>query len=396
MVLHSGRESSTPLGGGASAAQAARVCAVIAAHADVVGSLLRPPELLAAREARAAGRIAEAEFKAIEDRAVDGAVTLQEMAGLEVVSDGEMRRLSFQSQMTEAVEGFGAWDLEAFLWGDWHGDEAVADRRTERPPALGVVAPLRRKRHLCAEEFTYLRARTSRTPKINLPSPGLFANFYDPQRSAAAYPSFEAFLSAVTEILRDEVAELVRLGARYIQIDAPHYPLFVDPEMRGFYESRGWDMARWLDQGIALDNALMEGFDGVTFGFHLCRGNQASRWLVAGDYDAIAAPIFTRTRAQRLLLEYDDERSGSFAPLAEVPEDKTVVLGLITTKRGNLEDADELVRRIREAARYVPLERLAISPQCGFATSVIGNNLSPEEQRRKLDLLCATAREVWG
>ena len=369
---------------------------MIAARADVVGSLLRPRGLLAARENLAARRIGEAEFKAAEDRAVDDAVALQEQAGLEVLSDGEMRRLSFQSQMTEAVEGFGAWDLEAFLWGDWFGDEAVADRRTERPPALGVVAPLRRKRHLCAEEFTYLRARTSRTPKINLPSPGLFANFYDPERSAAAYPTFDGFMSAVTEILRDEVAELVRLGARYIQIDAPHYPLFIDPGMRRFYESRGWDMVRWLDEGIALDNALMEGFGGVTFGFHLCRGNQGSRWLVAGDYDAIAAPIFKRTRAQRLLLEYDDARSGSFAPLAEVPEDKTVVLGLITTKRGALEDPEDLVRRIREAARYMPMERLAISPQCGFATSVIGNNLKPGEQRRKLDLLCATAREVWG
>ena len=369
---------------------------MIDAHADVVGSLLRPPELIAARDAREAGRIAEAAFKAIEDRCVDDAVALQEAAGLDVVSDGEMRRLSFQSQMTEAVEGFGAWDVDAFLWGDWRGDRAVADRRTQRPPELGVVAPLRRRRDLCAEEFAYLRARTSRVPKINLPSPGLFANFYDPGRSASAYPSFEDFMSAVTEILRDEVAELVRLGARYIQIDAPHYPLFVDPSMRQFYESRGWDMARWLDEGIALDNALMEGVSGVTFGFHLCRGNQGSRWLVAGGYEAIAAPIFKRIKAQRLLLEYDDERSGSFAPLADVPEDKTVVLGLITTKRGDLEDRAGLVRRIREAAGFVPLERLAISPQCGFATSVMGNAISAQDQRRKLDLLCATAREVWG
>ncbi len=369
---------------------------MIAARTDVVGSLLRPRELLAAREDLAAGRIAETEFKAAEDRAVDGAIALQEEAGLEVLSDGEMRRLSFQSQMTEAVEGFGTWDLDAFLWGDWHGDEAVADRRADRPPALGVVAPLRPKRRLCAEEFTYLRARTSRTPKINIPSPGLFANFYDPERSAAAYPTFEGFMWAVTEILREEVAELVRLGARYIQIDAPHYPLFVDPNMRRFYESRGWDMARWLDEGIALDNAVMEGFAGVTFGFHLCRGNQGSRWLVAGDYDSIAAPIFKRTLAQRLLLEYDDERSGSFEPLSQVPDDKTVVLGLITTKRGDLEDPAELIRRVHEAARYLPLERLAISPQCGFATSIVGNNLSPEEQRRKLEVLCATARQVWG
>ena len=368
---------------------------MIAAHADVVGSLLRPPELLEAQRDHAAGRITDAQFKAIEDRAVDQAVALQEAAGLEVLTDGEMRRMSFQSQMTQAVDGFGAWDLDAFLWGEWHGAEAVGDWSGARPAELGVVGKLKRKRHLCAEEFVYLRARTARIPKVTLPSPGLFANFWSPERSIGAYASIEEFLADVVAILRQEVEELARLGATYIQIDAPHYPLLLDPATRAFYESRGWTLDKWLHMGIELDNALMEGFPGVTFGFHLCRGNQASRWLVEGGYDSIARPIFQGIRAQRLLLEYDDARSGSFEPLGCVPDDKMVVLGLVTTKRADLETPEDLVRGIEEASRFVPLERLALSPQCGFATSILGNALSVDDERRKLDLICEVARRVW-
>ncbi|MCH8997230.1 MAG: cobalamin-independent methionine synthase II family protein [Proteobacteria bacterium] len=368
---------------------------MIAAHADVVGSLLRPPELLEAQRDHAAGRITDTQFKAIEDRAVDRAVALQEAAGLEVLTDGEMRRMSFQSQMTQAVDGFGAWDLDAFLWGEWHGEAAVGDWSGARPAELGVVGKLKRKRHLCAEEFVYLRARTARIPKVTLPSPGLFANFWSPERSSGAYPSIEAFLADVVAILRQEVEELVRLGAAYIQIDAPHYPLLLDPATRAFYESRGWTLDQWLHMGIELDNALMEGFPGVTFGFHLCRGNQASRWLVEGGYDSIARPIFQGIRAQRLLLEYDDARSGSFEPLTYVPDDKMVVLGLVTTKSPDLETPEDLVRGIEAASRFVPLERLALSPQCGFATSILGNALSMDDQRRKLDLICEVARRVW-
>lgn len=368
---------------------------VITARTDVVGSLLRPPELLRAREDVAAGRITPAAFKAIEDSAVDDAVALQEEAGLEVVTDGEMRRLSFQSQLPEAVEGFGEWDLDAFLWGEWHGDAQVGDLQRERPRQLGVTGKLRRKRHLCAEEFTYLRARTSRIPKVSLPSPSLWANFWSGERSAAAYPTLDSFLADVVDLLRDEVAELVRLGATYIQIDAPHYPLLLDPKLRAFYEGRGWSLDRWLSQGIALDNAVMEGFPQVTFGIHLCRGNQGSRWLVAGGYEAFAEPIFRATGAQRLLLEYDDARSGSFEPLQAVPDDKVVVLGLVTTKTPRAETVEELGARIQDATRFVPLERLALSPQCGFASSIVGNAITAEDQERKLRLIAETARRVW-
>jgi len=242
---------------------------MITSHTDVVGSLLRPPELLQAREDVSAGKITQAEFKSIEDRAVDEAIALQETAGLEVVTDGEMRRLSFQSQMAEAVDGFGLYDIDTFLWGNWQGDETVGDFSVERPKNLGVVRKLTRKRHLSAEEFTYLRARTTRIPKITMPSPGLLTNFWSPQISAAAYPKLDNFLADVVDILREEVAELVRLGATYIQLDAPHYPLLLDPKTRSFYEKQGWSMDEWLHRGIEMDNAVIGDFREVTFSFHL-------------------------------------------------------------------------------------------------------------------------------
>jgi methionine synthase II (cobalamin-independent) len=369
---------------------------MITTHADVVGSLLRPPWLLEAQERLGDGQITRSAYKRIEDRAVDEAVAQQEEAGLTVVTDGEMRRLSFQSQMVQAVDGFGKWDLGAFLWGDWHGDEEVGDSHRERPKDLGVLAPLRRRRSLSAEEFVYLRGRTARTAKMTLPSPGLFANFWSSERSRGAYASLAAFLEDVARILREEVEELAEYGASYVQLDAPHYPLLLEAEMRAFYEARGWSTREWLDLGVALDNQVMAATEGVTFGLHLCRGNQGSRWLVSGDYEPIAKPIFQRTAAHRLLLEYDDARSGGFEPLRDVPDDKMVVLGLVTTKRGELENADELVARIKEASGYVDRERLALSPQCGFGTSIIGNKLTQEQQSAKLRLVCEVAKRVWG
>ena len=367
---------------------------MLAARTDVVGSLLRPPALLEARRRLEAGELSHSVFKEVEDRAVDDALALQEEAGLDVVTDGEMRRLSFQSQVPAAVDGFGEWDLDAFLWGEWHSEE-LGDLTVERPP-IAVVGPLRRRRSLSGEEFAYARGRTDRVLKVTLPSPSLFANFYEPERSREAYPTLDAFLVDVAEILREEVDELVELGATYIQLDAPHYPLLLDEGYRAFYESRGWPAERWLDFGSDLDNLVMGDHPGVTFGFHLCRGNQASRWLVEGGYDWLAERLFPRLTAQRVLLEYDDTRSGGFGPLAHVSGDAICVLGLVTTKTPRRETVPELAGRIREAAGVVPLERLALSPQCGFATSVVGNSLSPDDQRAKLAMIAETAAEVWG
>src|SRR5215210_670600 len=331
--------------------------AVITARADVVGSLLRPPELLEARRRFAEGGISAAEFKPAEDRAVDRAISLQERAGLPVVTDGEMRRESFQSQMVEAVEGFGEHTIDAYLWGAWRGDEAVGDRKIECPAGLGVVGKLRRRRFLSLEEFVYARARTARTIKVTLPSPSLYANFWSPELSGEAYPALDDFLEDVAEILREEVGELVRLGATYIQLDAPHYPLLLDPRTREFYEGRGWDLDRWMSRGIELDNHVMGDHPGVTFAFHLCRGNQRSRWLVSGSYEPLARRIFDRVKAERLMLEYDDERSGGFEPLARLPEGKIAVLGLVTTKTPRRKTPDELEARIREASGFLPLEQ---------------------------------------
>jgi 5-methyltetrahydropteroyltriglutamate--homocysteine methyltransferase len=367
---------------------------VLLARTDVVGSLLRPAELLEARERLDGCTLSHAAFKEVEDRAVDDALALQEDAGLDVVTDGEMRRLSFQSQLPAAVEGFGAWDLDAFLWGEWHSDE-LGDLSVERPP-IAVVDTLRRRRSIAGEELAYARGRTDRVLKVTLPSPSLFANFYDPEFSREAYPTLEAFLQDVASILREEVEELVELGATYLQLDAPHYPLLLDPRYRDFYESRGWPAERWLELGVELDNAVIGDHPGVTFGFHLCRGNQASRWLVAGGYDWLAERLFPRVRAERLLLEYDDARSGGFEPLAHAREDAVCVLGLVTTKTPRRETVAELAARIGEAARVVPLERLALSPQCGFATSVVGNAVSVDDERAKLKTIAETAAEVWG
>jgi 5-methyltetrahydropteroyltriglutamate--homocysteine methyltransferase len=240
---------------------------MITIDADAVGSLLRPPELLAAQKQFTAGAITAAQFKQIEDRAVDDAIAVQEQIGFEVVTDGEMRRQSFQSQMTAAVSGFGEFDLDAFLWGEWHDEQGV--QRKRRPRRLGAVAKLKRLRYLSADEFSYLKSKTNQIPKITLPSPGLWANFWSPKYSGAAYPTLETFLDDITAILREEIAELVRLGACYIQIDAPHYGLLLDPKTRAFYEKLGWNFDRWLSLGVELDNTVMQGFSDVTFGFHI-------------------------------------------------------------------------------------------------------------------------------
>jgi 5-methyltetrahydropteroyltriglutamate--homocysteine methyltransferase len=242
---------------------------VITSHSDVVGSLLRPPELLEARNDHESGSLSHANFKAAEDRAVDAAVKLQEEAGLEVVTDGEMRRLSFQSQVPASIDGFGRYDINAFLWGDWNGAECVGPWTVKRPGDIGVVAKLKRRRYLSTEEFVYLRAHTTRTAKITIPSPSLWSNFWSAEFSKDVYPTIDSFLADVVDLLRDEVRDLGRLGATYIQIDAPHYTAMLEEKTRAFYEGQGWTADRWLSQGIEMDNAVIDSVPGITFGFHL-------------------------------------------------------------------------------------------------------------------------------
>jgi len=355
---------------------------------DVVGSLLRPAYLKAARADYEAGKLGDQAFKQIEDRAVDEAIALQTRAGIAVITDGELRRYAFYGHLIDAVEGYdkyGGWAIP-------FRDEAGAELVLQRPV---VVSKLRRKRHLCAEEFTYVRAKAQVPAKVTLISAQQAAAYYDAEKSQGAYATVDAYLADLVDILRGEIAELIRLGCTYIQIDSPQYTALLDPQLRAGYRQRGNDPDRLLDLAIEMDNAIIGNHAGIQFGLHLCRGNNQSKFYAAGDYGPITK-VFSKTKFNRFLLEFDDARSGGFEPLAEVPADRTVVLGLISSKHAALENKDELKRRIEEAARFVPLERLALSPQCGFASTLEGNLLSEADQEAKLRLAAEVAREVWG
>jgi 5-methyltetrahydropteroyltriglutamate--homocysteine methyltransferase len=359
-------------------------------RADNVGSLLRPAYLHQAREQYASGRIRAREFKAAEDRAVDEAVALQESVGVDAVTDGEMRRDLFLSQLAQSTSGFEKLPPTKYLWYRMDGSEDVSTL------TYGLTGRLRRKRSLSSEELSYLRARTRRPIKVTVPSPTMFVFYWVPGISESAYSSIDEFLDDVTNILRDEVEELVRLGARYIQFDAPELGIGLEPRQQEWFASKGFGFERMVPEAVERINAAIERHSDVTFGLHVCRGNNASRYMGRGSYDAVARTIFRKTRAGRLLLEFDDERSGDFSPLALVPGDKTVVLGLVTTKSPRMEASSEIEDRIRQASRYVPLERLALSTQCGFASVAKGNDISPEAQEQKLRLVVEVARRVWS
>jgi 5-methyltetrahydropteroyltriglutamate--homocysteine methyltransferase len=361
--------------------------AVAEVRAEVVGSLLRPEYLAAARKQLEAGDLEPAGFKAIEDRAVDEAVQLQTSAGIDVITDGEQRPYAFYGHLVDAVSGFdklGGW---AIPFRDESGEQLVLKRPV-------VVEKLRPLRNMAAEEFTYLRAKTNVPVKVTLISAQQAAAYYDPEKSKDAYPTRDAYLADIVALSRREVDELARLGCTYIQIDAPQYAALLDPELREGYRKRGSDPEKLIDACIEMDNAIIEGHPGVTFAMHICRGNNQSKFYAAGDYEPIGR-IFEKTKFNRFLLEYDDDRSGGFEPLKHVPEDRVVVLGLVTSKKAALESAEELKRRVAEAARYIPLERLALSPQCGFASTMEGNRLTIDDERRKLELVGTVARAVW-
>jgi 5-methyltetrahydropteroyltriglutamate--homocysteine methyltransferase len=357
-------------------------------RSDVIGSLLRPEYLKEARKKRASGELTHAEFKKIEDRAVNEAIDIQLKAGLDVITDGEMRRYAFFGHLIDAVEGydkFGGW---AIPFHDDEGHELVFKRPV-------VVSKLRRVRPMCEEEFVYLRAKTDHPAKVTIVSAQQAAAYYNAETSKGAYANIEAYLADLVDILKTEVDELVRLGCTYIQIDAPQYAALIDPGIRDGYRQRGTDPDKLLDRCIELDNAVIGNHPGVNFGIHLCRGNNQSKYYASGGYDPITS-VFSRTKFNTFLLEYDDERSGGFEPLKSVPEDRTVVLGLVTSKKPKLETKEELKKRIKEASKYVPMERLALSSQCGFASTEEGNLLTAADQDAKLKLVVETAKEVWG
>jgi len=357
-------------------------------RAEVVGSLLRPDFLVAARRRLESGEMGPPRFKEIEDRAVDEAIELQTSAGIDVITDGEQRRYAFFGHMVDSMAGFDKFGGWAIPFHDEKGEQLVFKRPV-------VVEKLRPRRNMAAEEFTYLRASTTVPAKVTMISAQQAAAYYDPEKSKTAYATRDAYLADVVELSRREVDELVRLGCTYIQIDAPQYAALLDPELREGYRQRGSDPEKLIDTCIEMDNAIIGGHPEVTFAMHICRGNNQSKFYAAGDYEPIAR-IFEKTRFNRFLLEYDDDRSGGFGPLKHVPEDRVVVLGLVTSKKPTLESEDELKRRIEEASRFIPLDRLALSPQCGFASTLEGNRLTPDDQRRKLELVGQVSRAVWG
>jgi methionine synthase II (cobalamin-independent) len=365
-------------------------------RAETVGSLLRPDYLAQARHELERGTITRHDYKSAEDRAVDEAVALQRECGLDVVSDGEMRRLVFTGSLIEAVEGIDGPPPPPTTW---HGDEAYGTHDLTRTVAQhSVSAKLRRIRSVATEEFAYLRARTDQPAKATLPSPLILGKWWNPKTSPEAYPDpFDAFADA-TEILKEEVRELARLGCAYVQIDATDIATLADPAVRAQYDRLGIGAARMLGEGIELLDAITDAAGaGVTFGIHLCKGNSEGRYIAAGAYDAIADEVFPRLPGYDvLLLEYDDERSGGFDPLAKTLDHQVVVLGLVSSKNPTIETDDAVVARIHEATQTLPLERLAVSCQCGFASTAGGNKVTPAIQRAKLELVGRTARRVWG
>src|SRR6267154_1891765 len=357
-------------------------------RSDVVGSLLRPGYLKDARVQFFAGKMTDAKFKHLEDRAVDEAIDLQLRTGVEVLTVGEMRRYAFYGHLIDAVEGFDKYGGWSIPFRNEKGEEI-------KHPRPLIVSKMRRKHPMCAEEFTYLRARTNHPAKTTMISAQQAAAYYDAKKSAGAYPKVDAYLADLVDILREEVEELIRLGCTYIQIDSPQYTALLDPQLREGYRQRGNDPDRLLDLSTEMDNAVIGDHPGITFGLHLCRGNNQSKFYASGDYAPIAK-VFAKTKFQRFLLEFDDERSGGFEPLVHVPNDRTVVLGLVSSKKAALESKGELKTRIHAAEGFIPLERLALSPQCGFASTLEGNLLTEADQEAKLRLVAETAREVWG
>jgi 5-methyltetrahydropteroyltriglutamate--homocysteine methyltransferase len=361
-------------------------------RAEVIGSLLRPAWLKEARAALSRGQMTMAAFKRIEDRAVDEAIAQQEAAGVDIVTDGELRRGTFLGPLTDTVDGFS-----------YVGEVIEAQSHWRRAPEteasggkVAVTGKLRRRRSLASEEFTYLRARARKPIKATLPSPLMMALLWSPKHSTAAYPDPFALFADATDILRQEVSELASLGCEYIQIDAPELAKLVDPATRAnFFEAHKLAPERLLTEGIDMLNAVADA-PGVTFGLHLCRGNNAGQWMAEGGYESISKQVFTRAdRYGIFLLEYDDWRSGSFEPLRDVPQDKRVVLGLISTKTDALEPAEGVAARVEEAARFFPRAQMALSTQCGFASVAAGNPINDETQPAKLKLVAEVAHRVW-
>jgi 5-methyltetrahydropteroyltriglutamate--homocysteine methyltransferase len=362
-------------------------------RADHVGSLLRPPRLLQARERAKRNEISAQQLREVEDEAIREAVRMQEDVGLSGITDGEFRRSSWHMDFLYQVGGVAK--VQSNLNVRFH-NEAGAIEFT--PAALRVAAKLQLQKCIFGEDFTFLKSVTKGLPKLTIPSPSMM--HYRGGRAAidaAVYPDLKEFWRDLSAVYAAEIAEMGKLGCRYLQLDDTSLAYLNDPEQRAHVASIGGDAEQQHLTYIQLINAaLAKRPAGMTVCTHMCRGNFRSSWVASGGYDHVAEALFSQLDVDGFFLEYDDARSGGFEPLRFVPKNKIVVLGLITTKRGAIESKDMLKRRIDAASKYVPLEQLCLSPQCGFSSTVEGNSLTLEEQTAKLRLVAETAREVWG
>jgi 5-methyltetrahydropteroyltriglutamate--homocysteine methyltransferase len=359
-------------------------------RADHVGSLLRPPALKEAHRAWSENRLSDDELRAIQDRAIHDAVALQEEVGLEAVTDGEFRRASYWSRFVEGVAGMTV-ETARFSF----RDESGAEQAFLAPHASGRLS---RRGPIAADELEFLQRATVRTAKITLPSPPTL-HFW---RGAAgidahAYPDPEEFFADLVAVYREEIADLAGRGARYLQLDEVPLAMLCDPEVRGRLAAAGEDPDALVDRYLRLfREALADPPPGVVFAMHLCRGNYKGRWLAEGGYEPVAERLFAEAPVDVFLLEFDTSRAGGFAPLRFLPAGKRALLGLVSTKTPRLESAEELARLVERAAEHAPIERLGLCPQCGFASTVGGNPLTVDDQRRKLALVVEVARRVWG
>jgi 5-methyltetrahydropteroyltriglutamate--homocysteine methyltransferase len=360
-------------------------------RAEQVGSLLRPRAVHEARAARAAGTITAAELRAVEDEAIAEEVRTVESLGMRSITDGEFRRAWFHLDFLQQLDGVA-------VTGNIAASSDAADTVHMTPPRLSVVGPLRHARDIQVADFRYLASVVTQTPKVSIPSPTMV--HFRGGRAAIdidTYPDLEQFFADLAACYRAELDALYAAGCRYVQLDDTNLAYLCDPVMRAGAVERGDDPDALPHAYAELINAAISGRpDDLTVGIHLCRGNYRSTWFAQGGYEPVAEVLFTKLDVDAFFLEYDDERSGDFAPLRHVGPDTTVVLGLVTSKRPALESFDELARRVDEASRYVPMEQLCLSPQCGFASTVEGNALTADEQFAKLRLVVESAARIWG
>jgi len=361
-------------------------------RADHVGSLLRPPELKEAREKAKRGALPPAKLKEVEDAAIRRAVAMQEAAGLQSVTDGEFRRAFWHVDFLTGFDGIAATQGQYAL--KFHGEGGA---ESETKSMMVVNGKVRRTKPVMVDHFRFLKNTTKKTPKLCIPAP-TYLHMRGGRRvvNAQAYPDVEEFWSDITLAYRQEIADLAKAGLEYLQIDDVSFACLCDEGIRAQVKRDGEDPAKLPAKYASVISSLLRDRPksmGVTM--HTCRGNHASMWMAEGGYDAVAEAVF-QTEVDGFFLEYDTARAGGFAPLRFVPKGKKVVLGLISTKKAQLEDKNQLKKRIDEASKYIALENLCLSPQCGFASSEVGNKLTEDDQKRKLELAVQVAQEVWG